>query len=338
MIVYKITNKVNNKVYIGITKRKKGFKERYSARGEGIERVYNFYLQSKNRGEYYNIHLFRAIAKYGFDNFEVEEEFDKAETIKELQEKEKYWIKYYNSDNPNYGYNNTKGGEGVVQNILTKVKKDRNYSKTCGIENVGYCGSNKTKEKNIIKELCKNTKTPKVFICKICGKLYTKDYGDIKKGFCEDCIDYEPYYSYIVEILGKLPQVEEYEKSHYKNKPRKVYSVPFKSSFVITEEYCKNNVKLPLNVINSQMTKLNKQIEDDYNDNINNMVLDMITDEEERDLFEKSIGDLSIEEAIEHSEDIKEYSKKLIKEYGHYRKLFIEKYLGSEWLKDEFNI
>ena len=44
MIVYKITNKVNNKVYIGITSRKNGFKGRYSSKGKGIERVYNFLL------------------------------------------------------------------------------------------------------------------------------------------------------------------------------------------------------------------------------------------------------------------------------------------------------
>ena len=138
MVVYKITNKINNKVYIGITQQKNGFKDRYSSRGEGIERVYNYHLQCKNKGRYYNIHLLGAIEQYGFENFEVEEEFDKAETIKELQEKEKYWIKYYNSDNPKYGYNNTKGGEGEVQNIITKDKKDRNYYKTCGIENVGY--------------------------------------------------------------------------------------------------------------------------------------------------------------------------------------------------------
>lgn len=109
-IIYKITNVVNNKVYIGQTNRT--FKKRYWASGNGIERVYNYYMSRKRNGEKYNYHLCSSIEKYGFDNFVVDEEFDTADTFEELNNKEIYWIQYYNSDNDKFGYNNTKGGQG----------------------------------------------------------------------------------------------------------------------------------------------------------------------------------------------------------------------------------
>ena len=39
-IIYKITNKVNGKVYIGQTTRKRGFLDRYKYSGSNIEKVY----------------------------------------------------------------------------------------------------------------------------------------------------------------------------------------------------------------------------------------------------------------------------------------------------------
>ena len=113
-IIYKITNKVNGKVYIGQTIRKDGFNGRYRGRGEGIERVWNTYKNYLNgdktrRG--FNPHLVSAIRKYGFDAFIVEEEFDVAYSQEELNEKEMYWIEYYNSANYDKGYNISLGGE-----------------------------------------------------------------------------------------------------------------------------------------------------------------------------------------------------------------------------------
>ena len=83
-IIYKITNKINNKHYIGITTHKRGFRGRYGYRGNGIERVYNQYISEKEHGRYYNAHLLYAIEKYGFDAFDVCEVFDTANTKEEL--------------------------------------------------------------------------------------------------------------------------------------------------------------------------------------------------------------------------------------------------------------
>ena len=90
MWIYKITNIQNNKVYIGQTIRP--IKDRFHRH---INDAMNNIL---------NTHFARAIRKYGKDSFIIEE-IDTAQTQKELNEKEQYWIKYYNSVEE--GYNET---------------------------------------------------------------------------------------------------------------------------------------------------------------------------------------------------------------------------------------
>lgn len=117
-VIYKITNLINGKIYIGQTKRT--FKERYSGGGEGIERVYRYHTYRKNYGELHNDHLLKSINKYGFDNFVVDEEFDVAYSQEELNQKEKYWIQHYNCNNPYKGYNATEGGDSGKRSSYRK--------------------------------------------------------------------------------------------------------------------------------------------------------------------------------------------------------------------------
>ena len=110
MIIYKI-NFPNGKAYIGQTihdleHRKTGHRNSY---------------QIKN-----NI-VYRAIRKYGWDNI-IWEVIDNTEDINELNEKEKYWIKYYNTyiglKNAN-GYNMTEGGGGSLGRYHTEKTKQK---------------------------------------------------------------------------------------------------------------------------------------------------------------------------------------------------------------------
>lgn len=96
MVVYKITNNINGKVYIGQT-------VQYSTR-----RISNhkYYLRL---GTHYSSHLQRAWNKYGEDNFTFEN-IDTASSIEELNEKEQYWIAFYKSVDPEFGYNLDHGG------------------------------------------------------------------------------------------------------------------------------------------------------------------------------------------------------------------------------------
>lgn len=96
MIVYKLTNKINGKSYIGITTNsleKRIIQHHYDAR-HGVDRP-----------------LYRAMRKYGENNFSSEI-IDTAQSLEELKQKEQYWIEYYNTYGANgQGYNATRGGD-----------------------------------------------------------------------------------------------------------------------------------------------------------------------------------------------------------------------------------
>lgn len=121
-IIYIIKNKVNNKLYIGQTIEKRGFKGRYKFKGEGIERVYNEYQYCKLHDKNYNEHLLKSINKYGFEAFEIIEEFDVAYSKEELDKLEDMYIKIYETINSDYGYNNKYGGSFGKHTNKTKQK------------------------------------------------------------------------------------------------------------------------------------------------------------------------------------------------------------------------
>lgn len=94
--IYKIENIVNNKVYIG----------------QSIDiytRWYN-HRSELNGNRHHNEHLQNAWNKYKENNFTftIIEEC----RIEELDNKEIYWIEYYNAFDSQYGYNMTLGGQG----------------------------------------------------------------------------------------------------------------------------------------------------------------------------------------------------------------------------------
>lgn len=95
--IYKITNKVNGKVYIGQTSEsvsQRWYEHKYSSERVG------------NKDYYYALHC--AMRKYGCENFDVDvlEEADNDL----LNDREVYWIGFY--DSYKLGYNMTLGGEG----------------------------------------------------------------------------------------------------------------------------------------------------------------------------------------------------------------------------------
>lgn len=96
--IYKITNQLNNKQYIGKTS------VPIEVRWKGhLHRAFSDY----NRNE----HFINAIRKYGENNFKIELIEECEDSI--LNEREIYWIKYF--DTYNNGYNSTIGGEGDIK-------------------------------------------------------------------------------------------------------------------------------------------------------------------------------------------------------------------------------
>jgi group I intron endonuclease len=96
MIIYKATNKVNGKSYIGQT-----------ARSLDI-RIKEHINDAKHNADY---PFCKAIHKYGIENFTWEIIVDCGNSQKLLNEGEKFFIDGYNTKIPN-GYNLTDGGEG----------------------------------------------------------------------------------------------------------------------------------------------------------------------------------------------------------------------------------
>lgn len=93
-VIYIIKNKLNGKVYIGQTIQ------------NPKDRWYRHCAKSNISKNEANMHIKRAILKYGKENFS----FEVIETClkEQLNEREIYWINYY--DSYNKGYNNTLGG------------------------------------------------------------------------------------------------------------------------------------------------------------------------------------------------------------------------------------
>lgn len=105
--IYKVTNMINNKIYIG---QADNIQQRWKA-----HRNSPFNPNSSN----YNCVFYKAIRKYGLENFrfEILEEC----ALNKLNEREKYWIKYYNTYlgfKDCQGYNMTLGGDSSVANVL----------------------------------------------------------------------------------------------------------------------------------------------------------------------------------------------------------------------------
>lgn len=110
-IVYKITNKINNKIYIGQTT--KSLQERW------YRHCYEA-LSKKSKTK-----LGRAIRKYGEHSFSLEI----VESTSNLNKREKFWIDYYGS-NTSKGYNIKVGGEGgphakSTKNKITRANRNR---------------------------------------------------------------------------------------------------------------------------------------------------------------------------------------------------------------------
>ena len=121
--IYKITNKINGHAYIGQTTLTP-------------EMRWKMHQQDANKQEFLKRPLYRAIYKYGVENFilttieEVSEE--------QLNEREIYWINYYNTYKD--GYNATLGGDGrrtLDHNFICKAYEELHSCKAIK-EKYGY--------------------------------------------------------------------------------------------------------------------------------------------------------------------------------------------------------
>lgn len=108
-IIYKITNQINQKKYIGKTIR-------------DLNTRWNEHKQYAISGRY-NTPLYNALRKYGIDNFTCEVIEEGIDDIQELNAKEQNYIKLYHSTSHDQGYNIALGGDGGITSFkLTEEK------------------------------------------------------------------------------------------------------------------------------------------------------------------------------------------------------------------------
>lgn len=119
--IYKITNKINGKVYIGKTL-------------NSIQKRWREHLIDSKKRRCEKRPLYSAINKYGEENFEIEQIEECSYDI--LNERECYWIEYFGSFKN--GYNATVGGDGrpyldydLIYNTYIKINSISKTAELC---------------------------------------------------------------------------------------------------------------------------------------------------------------------------------------------------------------
>lgn len=105
--IYKITNLIEHKIYVGQTKNLKRRMKEYKNKSKKLDK----------RSSY---KMMKIINQYGFENFK----FDILEEVinnENLNEREIFWIDKLNSRNPDIGYNSKTGGLGGL--LIDESKK-----------------------------------------------------------------------------------------------------------------------------------------------------------------------------------------------------------------------
>lgn len=106
MCIYKITNTITGKSYIGKTRNKARLR---------------WYSHIAGRGNSAKTYIARSLKKYGHKSFRFEV-IDIAENEESLNHKESFYISHYNTLTPN-GYNLTTGGKDGKHAEVTKAKR-----------------------------------------------------------------------------------------------------------------------------------------------------------------------------------------------------------------------
>lgn len=156
MIIYKITNLINGKIYVGQTIRV-------------LETRWDEHIRCAN--DNINYPLYNSINKYGLENFKIEILENDISDFDTLDEKEIYWIKKLNTTDRSVGYNLTEGGQGIHGYRFTDEQL-----KTLSESHKGYITPEETKRK--LSDVLTGNGNP------MYGKQHTQDTVDIlrKKG------------------------------------------------------------------------------------------------------------------------------------------------------------
>lgn len=132
--IYKITNILNGKSYMGKTLK-------------SIEERFQEHIRDSQKSRCEKRPLYDAMNKYGIENFQIEQIEECSDNI--VNEREVYWIEWYGSFK--YGYNATLGGDGkhyLDYDLICEV-----YNQTQNMkETAQICGCHPDSVSNILME------------------------------------------------------------------------------------------------------------------------------------------------------------------------------------------
>lgn len=203
--IYKITNKKNNKIYIGQTI-------------NSIEYRFKQHLR-ETRG---NNKLHKDMRKQNKQDFEIIL-IDIAYDERDADEKERFWINFYNSTCEEYGYNLDTGGKSDCKKSKTALKpmRDavlRSWDDYDTAEKMLY-GLRKGTE--IWKEKCREKRIK--FICPICGEeAYMCEYEIKNRSTCGKSTCKNKYSKIHKTYIKGLNKANEVNKNKYREESLKI--------------------------------------------------------------------------------------------------------------------
>ncbi len=110
MFIYLIANRITGKYYVGQHK------------GTNLKKYLQQKLSHAKRGESERSHLYASMRKHGRDAFTIHALLSDVQTRPELDAYEKDFIAFLRSQDPEYGYNICRGGEGFTGPHTSKAK------------------------------------------------------------------------------------------------------------------------------------------------------------------------------------------------------------------------
>ena len=115
-IIYKLTNTVNNKIYVGGTT-------------DTIDTRFHRHVVRSLKGSEYPLH--KAIREYGEEAFE-KVIIEDCSSLEQMNERERYWIAALSATNPEIGYNTDKGGHVISEKCREARRQQLLGSKLTG--------------------------------------------------------------------------------------------------------------------------------------------------------------------------------------------------------------
>lgn len=250
--IYMIENQVNGKIYIGQT--------------SDLERRKKEHLNKLKNKTHHNLHLQNSFNKYGEDNF-VFKIIKKNIPYYLLDSLEKRYIDIFQSNNNQYGYNLTSGGQNINFDKLS-ISCIEGKNKT-GIEHVSVVKSNTYKSgyrfRFVVKNYTKNATTIDELERKINKDGYKFNIWDMDKykktllfsdriamllkTNCNECG---------VKNIAKVNNGFQYEKQENYNKT-KIYKSNF---YDLLKELINKNIKIKIININKVYEILKNEIND----------------------------------------------------------------------------